>query len=101
MFWSVVERFTKCKTGHGHNGKPMGCGENHENFENNKVELNKKQETNMFLIVLVVYILILFVLAPWLWNNILCRLVPVLKKSEWYDMFLLALLLSILLPARM
>ena len=99
MFWSVVERFTKCQTSYGANY--MGCGKNHENFQNNKVEVNKKQETNMFLIVLVVYILILFVLAPWLWNNVLCRLVPVMKKSEWYDMFLLALLLSILLPARM
>ena len=55
----------------------------------------------MFLLVLVVYVLILFVLAPWLWNNVLCKLVPAVKKSQWYDMFLLALLLAILLPSRM
>ena len=52
MFWSVVERFTKCHTNYGLN--PMGCGKNHENFKNNKVEVNKKQENNMFLVVFVV-----------------------------------------------
>ena len=92
MFWSAVEHFSKCKlSGHEH----------FNNNSNNNKNNNKVNRTNMFLLVLVVYVLILFVLAPWLWNNVLCKLVPAVKKSQWYDMFLLALLLAILLPGRM
>ena len=92
MFWSAVEHFSKCKL--------AGYGHEHFNNDNNNKN-NKVNKTNMFLLVLVVYVLILFVLAPWLWNNVLCKLVPAVKKSQWYDMFLLALLLAILLPSRM
>ena len=102
MFWSAIEHFTECKlAGYG----DMACGKNGEHFGNNNGNNNKNNNkvnaTNMFLLVLVVYVLILFVLAPWLWNNVLCKLVPAVKKSQWYDMFLLALLLAILLPSRM
>ena len=39
-----------------------------------------------------------FVVGPWLWNNVLARLVPVVGKARWYDTVLLSLLLGMLLP---
>lgn len=86
MFWNLAEKFANCVN------KKEGF-----NDDNN----NKKVDGSVLVFMLVIWVVVLFVLAPWLWNNVLCRLVPVMKKSEWYDMFLLALLLSILLPARM
>ena len=102
MFWSAVEHFAKCKlAGHGHEHAACGSGEHFGNNDDNKNNNSQVNKTNMFLLILVIYILILFVLAPWLWNNVLCKLVPAVKKSQWYDMFLLAVLLAILLPSRM
>ena len=86
MFWNLAEKFANCVN------KKEGF-----NDDNNK----PKVDGSLLVIMLVIWVVVLFVLAPWLWNNILCRLVPAVKKSQWYDMFLLAILLSILLPARM
>ena len=87
MFWNLAEKFAS------------GCMPKSEGFndDNNK----PKVDGSVLVLMLVIWVVVLFVLAPWLWNNILCRLVPAVKKSQWYDMFLLAILLSILLPARM
>ena len=87
MFWNLAEKFAS------------GCMVKREGFndDNNK----PKVDGSVLVLMLVIWVVVLFVLAPWLWNNILCRLVPAVKKSQWYDMFLLAILLSILLPARM
>ena len=86
MFWNLAEMFaSSCQKREGFND------------DNNK----PKVDASLLVLMLVIWVVVLFVLAPWLWNNILCRLVPVVKKSQWYDMFLLAILLSILLPARM
>ena len=36
--------------------------------------------------------------GPWLWNNILKRLVPVVGKARWYDTVALAILLGLIIP---
>jgi len=43
------------------------------------------------------FILINFFLGPWLWNNVLVRLLPMVKKAEWYDTVLLSVLLGLVL----
>jgi hypothetical protein len=50
------------------------------------------------LIALVIFVLIALVLGPWLWNNVLRRLVPGVGRSRWYDILLLAILVSIVVP---
>ena len=94
MFWNLAEEFAS------------SCMGKREGFNNENNNGNKKNNLNgkggsVLVVMLLIWVLVLFVLAPYLWNNVLCRLVPVMKKSQWYDMFLLAILLSILLPARM
>lgn len=49
------------------------------------------------LVAVVVIVVLHFVLGPYLWNNVLTRLVPAVKPARWYDTFLLSLLLSLLL----
>jgi len=49
------------------------------------------------LVALVVVVLLHFVLGPYLWNNVLIRLVPAIKPARWSDTFLLSMLLSLLL----
>jgi len=49
------------------------------------------------LVALVVVVALHFVLGPYLWNNVLTRLVPALKPARFYDTFLLSILLSLIL----
>jgi hypothetical protein len=68
---------------------------NHVNVDeshNGKVSL-----ASLLLGVLIVLVLNLLV-GPWLWNNILKRLVPVVGKARWYDTVALAILLGLILP---
>lgn len=48
------------------------------------------------LVGLVVVVVLHFVLGPYLWNNVLTRLVPALKPARFYDTFLLSILLSLI-----
>ena len=48
------------------------------------------------LVALVVVAVLNFVLGPYLWNNVLTRLVPAVKPARFYDTFLLSVLLSLL-----
>jgi hypothetical protein len=50
------------------------------------------------LIVIVLILVLNFVFGPWLWNNILRRLVPSLGKARWYDTVALSVLLGLVLP---
>ena len=103
MFWNLAEEFaSSCM------GKREGFNNNNNNNVNNNGNNNGNKKNNLngkggsvLVVMLLIWVLVLFVLAPYLWNNVLCRLVPVMRKSQWYDMFLLAVLLAILLPARM
>ncbi len=66
------------------------------NSSDKNKQLDCKNNFGMCLLVLVLMLLINFVLGPWLWNNVLTRLVGGLKKAEWYDTVLLNLLFSLL-----
>jgi hypothetical protein len=69
---------------------------------NNKVNLEEANQgkvslASIFLAILIILVINLLV-GPWLWNNVLKRLVPGLGKAQWYDTVLLSLLLGLLLP---
>ena len=67
---------------------------------NNAVDLQQANKSKVSLVALVVALLIVLVinllLGPWLWNNVLKRLVPVVGKARWYDTVLLSVLLGLL-----
>lgn len=69
---------------------------------NNVVNLEEAQQGKVGLASLLLGVLIVLVLnllvGPWLWNNVLKRLVPMVGKARWYDTVLLGLLLGLLLP---
>jgi hypothetical protein len=50
------------------------------------------------LIALLLFVLFALILGPWLWNNVLRRLVPGVGKARWYDILLLAILVAIVVP---
>ena len=78
------------------------CGETFKNGVGALNNSNKQEQLNCqknfwtCLLVLVLMLLINFVVGPWLWNNVLTRLVGGLKKAQWYDTVLLNLLFSLL-----
>ena len=55
----------------------------------------------VFFLVVTLFIVLQFIIGPWLWNNVLRRLIPALKLGEakWYDIFLLNLILTLALPS--
>jgi hypothetical protein len=67
---------------------------------NNAVDLQQANKSKVSLVSLVVALLIILVinllLGPWLWNNVLKRLVPVVGKARWYDTVLLSILLGLI-----
>ena len=69
---------------------------------NNVVNLEEANKGKVSLVSLLLGVLIVLVLnllvGPWLWNNVLKRLVPMLGKARWYDTVLLGLLFGLLLP---
>ena len=50
------------------------------------------------LLLLVLVLVLNFVFGPWLWNNVVKRLVPSVGKAMWYDTVLLSVLLGLVLP---
>ena len=68
---------------------------------NNSVDLNESKKSKISLVSLIVALLIVLVVnllvGPWLWNNVLKRLVPSVAKARWYDTVLLSILLGLLL----
>ena len=69
---------------------------------NNVVNLDEANKGKVGLVSLLLGVLIVLVLnllvGPWLWNNVLKRLVPMVGKARWYDTVLLGLLFGLLLP---
>lgn len=59
---------------------------------------NEEEELSLLaaIIILIIVPLVMFLLAPWIWNAILRRLVPSLGEARWYDMFLLSILSGLL-----
>ena len=72
------------------------------NVVNKKVANNQKEEArsrlSMVIAVVVVYIILMVLVGPWLWNNVLKRLVPAVGKAKWYDIILLAILVGLVAP---
>ena len=80
------------------------CGETFKNGVgalnncNKQEQLNCQKNFGTCLLVLVLMLLINFVVGPWLWNNVLKRLVPSVGRARWYDTVALALLLGLIIP---
>ena len=69
------------------------------NANNDVSKRNAAKTTLMGLVVgLIIIVLLQFVLAPWLWNNILSRAVPGVGQVRWYDVFLLSILTGLVFP---
>ena len=70
---------------------------------NNNVNLEDAQRGKISLASILLGVLIILVLnllvGPWLWNNIMRRMVPMLGKARWYDTVALAILFGLLLQA--
>jgi len=69
---------------------------------NNNVNLDEAQKGKVSLASILLGVLVVLVLnlivGPWLWNNILKRLVPVVGKARWFDTVALAILLGLIIP---
>ena len=68
----------------------------------NSVDLQEANDGKVSLISNLVGILMVLVInlmvGPWLWNNVLKRLVPVVGKAQWYDTVLLGVLIGLVVP---
>jgi hypothetical protein len=68
-------------------------------MNNNVVNVNGRNVSIFAILIGIVFILVLNLLVgPWLWNNILKRLVPSVGRARWYDTVALALLLGLIIP---
>ena len=68
-------------------------------MNNNVVNVNGRNVSMQALLISIVFVLLLNVLVgPWLWNNVLRRLVPSLGTARWYDTVLLAVLVGLIVP---
>lgn len=68
-------------------------------MNNNVVNVNGNNVSMLSLVIGIIVVLVLNLLVgPWLWNNILRRLLPMLGKARWYDTVALALLLGLIVP---
>lgn len=70
---------------------------NNNNVSKETQEMAKK-EALVGLLVLVLFLLLNFVFGPWLWNNIVKKLIPSVGTARWYDTVLLSVLLGLVLP---
>ena len=68
-------------------------------MNNNVVNVNGRNVSMLALLISIVFVLLLNVLVgPWLWNNVLRRLVPGAGRARWYDTVALALLFGLIIP---
>jgi hypothetical protein len=68
-------------------------------MNNNVVNVNGRNVSIFAILIGIVFVLMLNLLVgPWLWNNILKRLVPSVGRARWYDTVALALLLGLIIP---
>ena len=68
------------------------------NNVNVEVAENGKINLSSLLLGILVVLVINLVVGPWLWNNILRRLIPAAGKARWYDTVALAILLGLVIP---
>ena len=68
-------------------------------LNNNVVNVNGRNVSMQALLISIVFVLVLNLLVgPWLWNNVLRRLVPGAGRAQWYDTVALALLFGLIIP---
>ena len=69
---------------------------------NNNVNIEASENGKISLAAIVLGVLVILVLnliiGPWLWNNVLRRLIPVAGKARWYDTVAMAILLGLIIP---
>ena len=71
---------------------------NNNNNVSKETQDMAKKEALVGLLVLVLFLLLNFVFGPWLWNNIVKKLIPSVGTARWYDTVLLSVLLGLVLP---
>ena len=70
-----------------------------ENTINKNIVTNGKNISLFSILIGIIFVLVLnLLLGPWLWNNILKKLVPGVGTARWYDTVALSLLLSLIIP---
>ena len=71
-----------------------------ENAMNNNVVNVSGRNVSMYALLLSIIIVLLLnvLVGPWLWNNVLRRLVPGAGRARWYDTVALALLFGLIIP---
>ena len=68
-------------------------------MNNNVLNVNGRNVSLTAVVISILFVLVLNLLVgPWLWNNILKRLVPSVGRARWYDTVALALLLGLIIP---
>ena len=80
------------------------CGEVVETFvmmnnaPNNSERVNGKNRMVAVLVSLAIFALINLVAGPYLWNEVMRKLVPACGKARWFDTVALSILLGLILP---
>ena len=68
-------------------------------MNNNVVNVNGRNVSMYALLLSIIIVLLLNVLVgPWLWNNVLRRLVPGAGRARWYDTVALSVLIGLIAP---
>jgi len=68
-------------------------------LNNNVVNVSGRNVSMQALLISIVFVLVLNLLVgPWLWNNVLRRLLPGAGRAQWYDTVALALLFGLIIP---
>ena len=71
---------------------------NMNNAPSNTEKVSNQNKLVALLISLVIFALINLVLGPFLWNEVVRKLMPFCGKARWFDTVALSLLLGLLLP---
>jgi hypothetical protein len=70
---------------------------NNNTLSDSEKTVARNQLLSMLLAILFL-LLLNFIFGPWLWNNVLKRLVPMLGTARWYDTVAVAILFALILP---
>lgn len=68
------------------------------NGPNDTERVNGKNRLVSVIIALLIFSIINLVVGPYLWNEVMRKLVPVCGKARWYDTVALSVLIGLLAP---
>ena len=68
------------------------------NSRNNNEAMMNRNKLVSVLVALVLVLVVNLVVGPFLWNEVMRKLVPACGKARWYDTVALSVLLSLVLP---